>query len=305
MRSDPSRQFSLFDLFGGEIVPAPAPRPAVRCQRWRDGRHSYRPAGEPINTRLYEVAEIDRATAKRFVVAHHYARSFPAPRWHFGLYRGPALVGVAVFSRPQHQAVLTNVFPGDWEESTELGRFVLLNDVPANGETWFLARIFELLCPLKKGRPEPRVRGIVSFSDPVPRLALDGHEVMPGHLGTIYQAANALYLGRGRAKTLDLFPDGTPFNRRALTKLLAGHKGRSYAARLLEAHGGPPLRGDARAYVEAWLPRLTRSIPHPGNHRYVWAFNRADQRRLERLSRELAQPLARPLPYPKRLETIS
>jgi hypothetical protein len=43
-------------------------------QRWRDRRESYRPAGEPINPRLYEVAELagDRE-AKAFILAHHYA----------------------------------------------------------------------------------------------------------------------------------------------------------------------------------------------------------------------------------------
>ena len=42
-------------------------------QRWRDRRESYRPAGEPINPRLYEVAELagDRE-AKAFILAHHY-----------------------------------------------------------------------------------------------------------------------------------------------------------------------------------------------------------------------------------------
>jgi hypothetical protein len=30
-------------------------------------------------------------------------------------------------------------------EAVELGRLVLLDDVPANGESWFIARAFELL----------------------------------------------------------------------------------------------------------------------------------------------------------------
>jgi len=42
-------------------------------QRWRERRESYRPAGEPINPSLYEVAELagDRE-AKEFILAHHY-----------------------------------------------------------------------------------------------------------------------------------------------------------------------------------------------------------------------------------------
>ncbi len=34
--------------------------------------------------------------------------------------------------------VLTNIFPCDPLESIELGRFVLLDNVPSNAESWFL-----------------------------------------------------------------------------------------------------------------------------------------------------------------------
>ena len=41
-------------------------------QRWRERRESYRPAGEPINPRLYEIAKLtaDRE-AKKFILRHH------------------------------------------------------------------------------------------------------------------------------------------------------------------------------------------------------------------------------------------
>ena len=47
-------------------------------QRWRERRESYRLAGEPINPRLYEVAELagDRE-AKEFILAHHYSSLTP------------------------------------------------------------------------------------------------------------------------------------------------------------------------------------------------------------------------------------
>jgi hypothetical protein len=47
-------------------------------QRWRGGRASYRPAGEPINTRLYEVAPIDGAGADK--LAGDFVRSKHAHR---------------------------------------------------------------------------------------------------------------------------------------------------------------------------------------------------------------------------------
>jgi hypothetical protein len=34
---------------------------------------------------------------------------------------------------------------------------------------------------------------------------------MPGHVGTIYAATNAVYTGRATARTVKLLPDGTVF----------------------------------------------------------------------------------------------
>lgn len=255
----------------------------LRCQRWRDRRDSYRPAGEPIETRRYEVAEIaDDNTAKAFVAAHHYSGTYPAARFRFGLCEGPELVGVAVFSVPARDQVITNWFPGiDVAEGVELGRFVLLDRVPANGETWFLARCRRLL--RLKG-----IAGIVSFSDPAPRTTLDGRRVFAGHLGTIYQASNAIHAGRGRADTIRILPDATVFARRSLTKIRQRRRGWRYAAAQLEAHGADPVWDDAGAWLDYWLPRLTRSMRHPGNLRYLWA-----------LDRRLARHLPSSLPYPK------
>ncbi len=252
-------------------------------QRWRARRDSYRPAGEPIDTRRYEVAAIpDDRTAKAFVVAHHYSGSYPAARARVGLYRRGELVGVAVVSHPARESVLA-LFPGERLEGAELGRFVLRDDVEANGETWFLARCFELL----------RRRGLawlLSHSDPAERASAAGAVVFGGHVGTIYQAHNAAYLGQGGRRTLRLLPDGTVLSARAISKVRARERGWRYAAALLERHGAAELgdEGDAAAWLALWLPRLTRPSRHPGNHRYAWALDRRDRRHL---------PPS--LPYPK------
>jgi hypothetical protein len=256
------------------------------CQRWRERRDSYRPAGEVITTRHYEVAAIpDDTTAKDFVEAHHYSGSYPAARFRFGLYRRGELAGVAVFSHPCRPEVLTSVFPGSPLSSVELGRFVLLDQVEGNGESWFLARCLSLL-PRK-------VRGVVSFSDPFPRADISGRLVFPGHLGIIYQASNAVYLGTGPRRTLRLLPDGRVFSNRAIQKIRAQERGWRYSAALLEAAGAAPLReaDDARAWLSTWLPRLTRAVRHPGHHRYAFV--------LWRPARRLLPPS---LPYPKNKE---
>ncbi len=248
---------------------------AAHAQRWRDRRDSYRPAGETIRTLDYEVAAIaDDNTPKAFVVRHHYSATYPAARFRFGLYRRGALVGVAVFSHPVNNASLS-IFPGELLQSAELGRFVLLDDVPGNGETWFLGRAFELL-------RRAEMVGVLSLSDPVRRTRVDGSVVFGGHVGTIYQAHNAVYLGRARADTLRLMPDGRVFNRRTRQKIRARERGWRYAAAQLETAGAPSLgdHADARAWLEEWLPRVTRPLRHPGNFKYAWTLNRRDRRHL-------------------------
>lgn len=244
-------------------------------QRWNQGRDSYRPAGEVIRTAEYEVAFIDDDnTARSFVEHHHYSRSYPAARERFGLYHRGELAGVAVFSHPSNDLVLTNTFPAlPVERSVELGRFVLLDEVPGNGETWFLARCFELL------RRETQIQGVVSFSDPIARTSADGSRVFPGHIGTIYQASNAKYLGRATPRTLKLLPDGLVFSDRTIQKIRKGERGWHPGAGELVAWGADPIdasagREERMAWLHRWLPQLTRRLRHQGNHRYAWGLNR-------------------------------
>lgn len=260
------------------------------CQRWRLRRPSYRPPGETVDTARFEVAPIaGDATPKAFVEAHHYSGSYPAARFRYGLYRvgGPragALAGVAVFGQPFNPRVLTRVFDGDPAESTELSRFVLLDDVPGNGETWFLGRCFE-------GLRAEGLHGVLSFSDPVRRRTKRGAVVTPGHVGTIYQAHNARYLERATARTLWLFDDGTTLSDDALRKLLHGKQGWRYAARLLADKGLPPpplpyddpdgeWDGDAAAAYWAGVSGRLRRLRHPGNHRYGWGLDPRTRRRM-------------------------
>jgi hypothetical protein len=255
-------------------------QPQIFCQRWRARRDSYRPAGETINTTCYEVAPIDMRTAKTFVITHHYSQSYPACRFRFGLFTRGELVGVAVFSMPMARQVLTNVFPGDPLDSVELGRFVLLDNVPANGETWFKARCRTLL-------KNEGIRGIIAFSDDIPRTRFDGSLLFRGHVGTIYQASNAVYLGRGSRGTLRLFDDGTVFSARTISKIRNQERGWEYSCRQLIERGADQPRGDLRVWLAEWLPRLTRPLRHPGNLKYAWALDRSTR-----------LPVSRP--YPKR-----
>lgn len=245
------------------------------CLRWTDRRHSWRHRSEGgFDRTRYEVAPIlDDATARAYCERNHYTASYPAARLRYGLYeRGGALAGVAVLAVPARAAVLTAVFPHlvPYRESLELGRLVLADRVPANAESWMLARVWELAA--REG-----VRGVVSFSDPLPRRRADGTVVTPGHVGICYQAANAVYLGRATPRTLTLLPDGTVFSDRARQKVRAGERGHRYAERVLERRGASPLRPDESP--AAWLARAlvtvgARTVRHRGNHRYAFTLDR-------------------------------
>lgn len=251
-------------------------------QRWRDGVASYRPL-DPIDTSAYEVAEISSdKVAKDFVERHHYSRSYPAARHRFGLYRRHELVGVAVFSHPPSEDVLAKL-PCERLAGVELGRFVLLDDVPGNGESWFLARCFEGL--RRKG-----VACLLSHSDPLPRRAANGNVVMPGHVGTIYQATNAVYAGRTRASKLSVLPDGTVFGERSMSKLRSAERGwEREVERLIEAGAPAPHARlttwrDRRDWMWAAIAATCRRVHHGGNHRYLWALDRRLRRDVAKLA---------------------
>lgn len=218
--------------------------------------------------------EIDEATAKSFTIQHHYAHSFPAARHRAGLFvqepnRREQLVGVAVFSVPMSQGVIPHHFLGMAPaRGVELGRLVLLDRIPGNAESWFVARAFRLLRDRLPG-----VDGVLSYSDPVERVDADGNVVKRGHIGTVYQALNATYLGRARARTMILSEDGRVFSARALSKLRNDETGAAYAYEQLRSMGAPARRmlEEGPAYAERALREGGfRKQRHPGNHTYAW-----------------------------------
>jgi hypothetical protein len=265
---------------------AEAPAAPAAVQRWTERRESYRPAGEPIDPKRYGVEIIEERAARPFVERHHYSASFPAARLSVGLFRaGEGLVGTAVFAVPTSNAIAQRRVGVDAAAAVVLGRFVLRDDVEANGETWFLARAFRAL-----RRELQDVRAVVSYSDPFARSTAAGAVVMPGHVGTIYQAFNAAYLGRTRPERLILCADGRSLAARTLSKLRNDERGAAGAYRQLLQAGAPRrvLGESGPVYVERALAcGAFRALRHPGQHVYGWAL-------------DPAIALARAGPYPKR-----
>lgn len=240
----------------------------LTCQRWHAGRARYRPAGEVFDPRRAGVEEIDGEAARAFIERHHYSASYPAARFRFGLFQARELVGVAVFSVPQSQGIIPHWFDLAPDQGVELGRLVLLDSVASNGESWFTARAFKAL--------RGKVRGILSYSDPVERRDHAGRVVKRGHVGTVYQALNASYRGRSRSGVLILSRDGRSVSPRALSKLRNDETGAAYAYDQLRALGAPArIAGESGAAYVARALDLGgfRQQRHPGNHVYTWRLD--------------------------------
>lgn len=243
------------------------PVASENCQRWAGGKHSFRHTSEGgFDPARYAVEDIDELTAKRYVIENHYSGSYPASSRRYGLFEADKLVGVMVLGIPVQTKTLTSVFPDlePFVESLELSRFVLNNEVPGNAESWFLARGFEAAAATG-------IRGVVSFADPVPRM-VGGEILFPGHVGTIYQATNAIYGGRGTGRTLTLLPNGEVFNDRAKQKVRGQERGHEHVERKLIALGAPVLRAgqNPTQWLNDALTSIGTRLRHRGCHRYVF-----------------------------------
>lgn len=96
-----------------------------------------------------------------------------------------------------------------------------------------------------------------------------GVRIFSGHIGTIYQAHNGIYLGRGTPRTLRLRTDDSVLSDRAIQKLRARESVWRYAADQLIAAGADPPDSDLRVWTRLWVERLTRPLRHWGNHEYL------------------------------------
>lgn len=264
------------------------------CQRWRDGRHSWRHTSEGgFNPDRYGVDQIPEDAAKSYVLANHYSSSYPSAKRRYGLFdlgEEPVLVGAAVLSVPVNVHVLRGPFPTltPYYESVELGRLVLDDEVPANAETWFLGQVF-------RSEAQHGVRGVVSMADPVPRTTVDGAVVFPGHRGAIYIAKSAVYYGRCRRDTVRLLPDGTVLTNREVAKVRDVESGHEYVERRLMSYGArAPRAGES---PHDWLDQAlidigVRRMVHGGNHRYLFPLGTKKQRSKVKLGLPAG-------PYPK------
>ncbi len=267
--------------------------------RWRAGRAFYRPATEPIDPTQFRIEAIGDRAARDFVCTHHYSKSYPAAIAAYGLFERQGvhqerLAGVAVFSVPM-QPRAADAYGAQGMPFCELGRFVLLDEVGGNGETWFLAKAMRQIGYDKTTAGQPTYGLCLAYSDPVPRTDARGEVRFAGHFGGIYSAKSGIYVGRATARTHWLTRDGTILSQRALSKLRTGDRGDRACYDMLRAHGAPPIEiGEpTAAYVRRALEQGPfRTLRHHGNHAYVLPLGGQANRRIvrRRMDRGLSRP---------------
>lgn len=201
----------------------------------------------------YTVERISSSRGKEFVKEHHYSHGIHNGPMCWGLYDGESLIGVCAFATPCSENVRSSVFGKDHKSGvTELHRLVILDGTPTNTESWFISRALK---GLKEYRPN--YTAVVSFAD-----------ATEGHVGTIYQATNAIYYGTSGTATFYLDETG----------------------RLRHPRQNGVNISRTEAAERGWSP-----VQREGKHRYLYllANNKSDLRHLKRLLIIESQP------YPK------
>lgn len=244
------------------------------CQRWQLRIPSWRHTSEGgFNPARYEVVPLPWQAALQFVVAHHYSGAFSSAVQRYGLIDRWAgrLVGALVLGNAMGPHVLLSPFPHlkPGKASLELSRLVLLDEVPANAESWFVAEALTLAAAAG-------LTGVVMYSDP-----------NSGHLGIVYQALNCWYLGTSKARYEDHLPDGTVLPERTSSKIRGLEQGAYGAVRRLVALGAADpgdltaMTSDQRAdWTTAALATVGATrMRRDGKHRYILAVGDRRQRR--------------------------
>jgi hypothetical protein len=210
----------------------------------------------PLNNFSYDVRKIDTKLGKEFVKKYHYSKGIHNGPMCYGLFEKNCfdLIGVIAFANPCSENVCSSIFGIEEKRSvTELHRLVLLDEVPKNSESWFISRTLKLF---KKDKP--KYNAVLSFAD-----------ATQGHIGTIYQATNAIYTGMSGKATFFIDSDN----------------------RLRH----PRQNGHNITNLEA-IQRNWKPVKRDGKHRYLYLLPNDKKHKKELLNKLLLTQL----PYPKR-----
>lgn len=141
-----------------------------------------RPRFKPANAakaKDYRTERIPFVEGAAFIRQFHYAKGCANTATEcFGLYRGPFLVGAALWMPPTKVAA-QSVDPFDWRRVVALSRLAVLTGEPQNAASLFIGAMLRTL------HAERRWTMLLTYADE-----------SQGHTGAIYKATNWRYLDR-------------------------------------------------------------------------------------------------------------
>lgn len=200
------------------------------------------------------VAPVATSDVNEFAKRYHYTGSGGASLWRWGLWHGPTLHGVVAYNLPT-RPVCESVFGAEhFDKVWHMGRLILSEESPRNSESRLIGGSLQQI-----QKKYQQVWAVLTYA------ATDA-----GHIGTVYQATNAIYTGHSSVEDYFVDDRGVIKNRRNLYKITT----RSI---------------DERAAERGWK-RVAGGV----KHRYIYILGSKTQRR-QRMAL-LKYPI---LPYPK------
>lgn len=137
------------------------------------------------------VREIPAKFARGYIAKNHYSKTFPdSTMFCFAGYLGDKIAGIITYgmgtSVNQYTSVFADIQKGEYLELTRLWS---ADTMPRNTESKIISESMKQL--------PKKIKLIVTFADP-----------SQGHIGYIYQATNALYIGKSMGGTMLITKEG-------------------------------------------------------------------------------------------------
>lgn len=139
------------------------------------------------------VDRVSTTDVDEFARRYHYSENGGSRLWRYGLWHGVTLYGIVSYNLPT-RTVCESVFGQEHgpDRIAHMGRLVCADHAPKFSESRLIAGSLPLL-----RIDYPTVWGVLTYAD-----------TSVGHIGTIYQATNALYTGLGGDVNYFIDPKG-------------------------------------------------------------------------------------------------
>jgi len=234
----------------------------------RQLRDRYLDEGTPpvphLDVKRAVVRPVSRKLAEQVILKYEWLGTMAQTGIHYGLFFGNYCAGVTCVAAGAATGGVNahRLFGVRREELGTLARGACVHWAPPGANSKLVAWTCKLLSK------QSGVRVLVAYAD-----------TDAGEIGTIYQACNWTYIGRGDATTQFIAPNGRIYDQKIVYDVRRKHG-------LLDAISWTKQR-DA-LLMAGWQEQ--KSNP---KHRYVWVIDRKDKGLMWRVE-EMAQP------YPKR-----